>query len=98
MDLQVGVALTDVTTGLFANGSISAALYAREKSGRGQKVRLRLSLARRSRDFRVVPVLLRCFVCSVHFIHNADRVCNRLNSLYWRQRLRGLLILPRTTY
>ena len=36
--VKVGVALTDVCSGLFANGAITAALYAREKTGRGQKI------------------------------------------------------------
>lgn len=35
---KVGVAITDVCTGLFANGAIAAALYAREKTGRGQRI------------------------------------------------------------
>ncbi|TRY63024.1 hypothetical protein TCAL_05566 [Tigriopus californicus] len=35
---KVGVALTDVCTGLYAHGAIMAALLARAKSGRGQKI------------------------------------------------------------
>lgn len=40
--VKTGVALTDVSTGLFAQGAITAALYAREKTGRGQKIDLSL--------------------------------------------------------
>lgn len=36
--VKVGVALTDVTTGLFAHGAILAALLARQRTGRGQKI------------------------------------------------------------
>lgn len=36
--LQPGVALTDVSTGMLTYGSIASALYAREKSGIGQKI------------------------------------------------------------
>lgn len=39
---KVGVAITDVATGILAQGAISAALYARERTGRGQKVDLSL--------------------------------------------------------
>lgn len=35
---KVGVAVTDLTTGLYAQGAIMAALIQRQKSGRGQKV------------------------------------------------------------
>ncbi|KAI3655914.1 hypothetical protein MP638_001937, partial [Amoeboaphelidium occidentale] len=36
--VKVGVAITDLQTGLYAHGAILAALYAREKSGLGQKI------------------------------------------------------------
>jgi len=36
--VRPGLGLTDMTTGLFTHGAILAALYAREKTGRGQKV------------------------------------------------------------
>jgi len=36
--VKVGVAITDVVTGLFAHGAILAALYARHTSGRGQHI------------------------------------------------------------
>lgn len=36
--VKVGVAITDITTGLNAKSAILAALYAREKSGKGQKI------------------------------------------------------------
>jgi succinate--hydroxymethylglutarate CoA-transferase len=36
--MKVGVAVTDLQTGLYAHGAILAALYAREKSGKGQKI------------------------------------------------------------
>ena len=35
---KVGVAITDVCTGLYAHGAILAALHAREQSGRGQRI------------------------------------------------------------
>ncbi|KAK2564976.1 Succinate--hydroxymethylglutarate CoA-transferase, partial [Acropora cervicornis] len=35
---KVGVAVTDLTTGLFAQGSIMAALIQRQKTGKGQKI------------------------------------------------------------
>jgi len=40
--VKVGVAITDVTTGVFAYGAIMTALFAREKTGRGQKIDLSL--------------------------------------------------------
>ncbi|KAL6061692.1 succinate--hydroxymethylglutarate CoA-transferase isoform X6, variant 2 [Balamuthia mandrillaris] len=36
--VKTGVALTDICAGLYAHGAIIAALYAREKSGKGQKI------------------------------------------------------------
>ncbi|MFC2171725.1 CaiB/BaiF CoA transferase family protein [Acidobacteriota bacterium] len=40
--VKVGVAITDVTTGIMAQGAIAAALYMREKTGKGQKIDLSL--------------------------------------------------------
>jgi crotonobetainyl-CoA:carnitine CoA-transferase CaiB-like acyl-CoA transferase len=40
--VKVGVAITDVTTGISAQGAICAALFAREKTGSGQKIDLSL--------------------------------------------------------
>jgi len=40
--VKVGVAITDVTTGISAQGAICAALYAREKTGLGQRIDLSL--------------------------------------------------------
>lgn len=40
--VKVGVAITDVCTGLSAQGAICAALYAREKTGKGQHIHLSL--------------------------------------------------------
>jgi len=39
---KVGVAITDVLTGLFAQGAIANALYYREKTGKGQRIDLSL--------------------------------------------------------
>ena len=39
---KVGVAITDVATGMLAHGSILAALYARERTGKGQHIELSL--------------------------------------------------------
>jgi succinate--hydroxymethylglutarate CoA-transferase len=36
--VKIGVAITDVCTGLFAHGAILAALHARRRTGRGQKI------------------------------------------------------------
>ena len=36
--MKVGVAIVDITAGLFAHSGIMAALYARERTGRGQRV------------------------------------------------------------
>lgn len=36
--VKVGVAITDLTTGLYAHGAILAALFERTKSGKGQKI------------------------------------------------------------
>ena len=36
--VRVGVAIADITSGMFAAQGISAALYARERTGRGQHV------------------------------------------------------------
>lgn len=41
--VKVGVAVTDLTTGLYTSNSIMAALLARQKSGRGQHLDLSLS-------------------------------------------------------
>ena len=41
--VKVGVAVTDLTTGLYASNSIMAALIARGKSGRGQHIDVSLS-------------------------------------------------------
>jgi succinate--hydroxymethylglutarate CoA-transferase len=41
--VKVGVAVTDLTTGLYASNSIMAAIIARGKSGRGQHIDLALS-------------------------------------------------------
>jgi crotonobetainyl-CoA:carnitine CoA-transferase CaiB-like acyl-CoA transferase len=38
----VGVAITDITTGLFAQGAIATSLYVRERTGRGQRLELSL--------------------------------------------------------
>ncbi len=40
--VKVGVAVTDVATGMLAHGSITAALYARERTGKGQQIDLSL--------------------------------------------------------
>jgi len=40
--VKPGVALTDLTTGLYAHGAILAALYQREKTGLGQRVSVNL--------------------------------------------------------
>lgn len=40
--VKVGVAITDVCTGLSAHGAICSALYAREKTGSGQHIQLSL--------------------------------------------------------
>jgi crotonobetainyl-CoA:carnitine CoA-transferase CaiB-like acyl-CoA transferase len=40
--VKVGVAITDVCTGITAHGAICAALYAREKTGKGQHIDLSL--------------------------------------------------------
>ncbi|MBI3015898.1 MAG: CoA transferase, partial [Candidatus Tectomicrobia bacterium] len=40
--VKVGVAITDVCTGISAQGAICAALYAREKTGKGQRIDLSL--------------------------------------------------------
>jgi len=40
--VKVGVAITDVTTGILAQGAIVTALYQREKTGLGQKIDLSL--------------------------------------------------------
>jgi succinate--hydroxymethylglutarate CoA-transferase len=40
--VKVGVAITDLTTGLYAHGAIMAALLAREKSGQGQWIDVNL--------------------------------------------------------
>jgi succinate--hydroxymethylglutarate CoA-transferase len=36
--VKVGVAITDITTGLFAHGAIMAALFARSRTNVGQKI------------------------------------------------------------
>ncbi len=41
--VKVGVAVTDLTTGLYASNSIMAALLARAKTGKGQHIDLALS-------------------------------------------------------
>jgi crotonobetainyl-CoA:carnitine CoA-transferase CaiB-like acyl-CoA transferase len=40
--VKVGVAITDVITGIFAQGAIMTALYVRDRTGRGQKIDLSL--------------------------------------------------------
>ena len=40
--VKVGVAITDIATGMLAHGSITAALYARERTGKGQHIDLSL--------------------------------------------------------
>jgi crotonobetainyl-CoA:carnitine CoA-transferase CaiB-like acyl-CoA transferase len=40
--VKVGVALTDICTALYAHGAILAALYARERTGEGQRIDLSL--------------------------------------------------------
>jgi formyl-CoA transferase len=40
--VKVGVPLVDVMTGIYAFGSISSALYLREKTGRGQRISINL--------------------------------------------------------
>jgi formyl-CoA transferase len=40
--VKVGVAMTDICTALYAHGAVLAALHAREKSGRGQRIDLSL--------------------------------------------------------
>jgi crotonobetainyl-CoA:carnitine CoA-transferase CaiB-like acyl-CoA transferase len=40
--VKVGVAITDVATGIYAQGAICAALYARTRTGRGQRIDLSL--------------------------------------------------------
>jgi len=40
--IKVGVAVTDISTGLYAYGAISAALFHRERTGEGQYIDLAL--------------------------------------------------------
>ena len=40
--VKAGVAITDVTTGLMVQGAVTAALFQRERTGRGQKIDLSL--------------------------------------------------------
>jgi formyl-CoA transferase len=40
--MRLGVAIVDLTTGMFAHSTILAALYAREKSGEGQRIDISL--------------------------------------------------------
>jgi crotonobetainyl-CoA:carnitine CoA-transferase CaiB-like acyl-CoA transferase len=40
--VKVGVAITDVVTGVYAQGAIVTALYARDRTGRGQRIDLSL--------------------------------------------------------
>jgi formyl-CoA transferase len=40
--MKVGVAISDITTGLFASNAILAALYARERTGKGDRIDLAL--------------------------------------------------------
>ena len=35
---RVGIAMTDMTTGLYAHGAVMAALIERQRTGRGQKI------------------------------------------------------------
>ena len=35
---RVGIAMTDMTTGLYAHGAVMAALIGRQKTGMGQKI------------------------------------------------------------
>ena len=44
--VKVGVAITDLTTGLYTHGAILAALLARSKTGRGQKIDVSLLVRR----------------------------------------------------
>jgi succinate---hydroxymethylglutarate CoA-transferase len=41
--VKVGVAITDLTTGLYTSNSIMAALIARERTGKGQHIDVALS-------------------------------------------------------
>lgn len=40
--VKVGIAITDVVTGLFAHGAVLAALHARKKTGKGQRIDISL--------------------------------------------------------
>ena len=54
--VKCGVALTDVSTGLFLHGAILAALFARTNTGRGQRIETSLLETQVDRAF----VLLFC--------------------------------------
>ena len=57
--VKVGVAITDVSSGLLLQGAITAALYSREKTGKGQKIETSLLEAQVSNYIRKCRNFLR---------------------------------------
>ncbi|XP_049871465.1 succinate--hydroxymethylglutarate CoA-transferase [Pectinophora gossypiella] len=58
--VKVGVAITDVTTGIHAFGAIMAALYHRQKTGKGQKIDCDLLSTQISSMINVATIYLNC--------------------------------------
>ena len=68
--MKVGVALTDILTGLYASTAILAALQWRERSGRGQHI-----------DLALLDVQVACLANqSMNYLHGAGKVPGRLGN------------------
>ena len=77
--MRVGVAMTDLSTGLYAYGSVMAALLERQVSGLGQKVDCSLISSQVSGSGQCFST---CLVPPLRYICTYVRMCEYIRAVY----------------
>jgi succinate--hydroxymethylglutarate CoA-transferase len=84
--VKVGVAVTDLTTGLYTSNSIMAALIARGRSGRGQQIDIALS------DCQVATLANLASSCLISGEKDQGRWGTAHRMYFYPQKLKGRLL------